>query len=251
MVIETGTREASPQENGRYDVLDMMRDSRAPAAKAVAGDAPTAKPERRDWSRALTPSERALLTSVAWNAVEIDGVVRDQTLDCPDADIVHAMAVALAANHDARYLNLAATEGSSFFGLFKEQRVFSELTGVPSDWPTGSLERSLSGNGRVSDLVYRWLGESSADPKRRAVERVLLTMSCRGVLEIEETEQPLFWFIKLRKNQYTLSGWVHSELRQPATMGETDDGRVRGSLVYPFLKDEIVRGFSRRTECGD
>lgn len=250
MVIETGIRHVSPQENGRYDVLDMMRRP-APASNAEAGGARTAKPERRDWSRALTPSERALLTSVYWDTIEIDGVVRDHKLGCPDADIVQAMAVALAANHDGRYLDLTVSEERTFFGLFKEQRVFSDLTRVPSDWPTGCLERSLSGNGRVSDLVYRWLGEASADPKRRAVERGLLTMSLRGILKIEETEQPLFWFIKLRTKQYTLSGWARSELRRPAPTAQTGDGVVPGSLLYPFLKAEIDRGFSRRTESGD
>ena len=198
----------------------------------------------------LTPSDLACLRRLPWSDQELNRVLRVQVSNLLDKIITEAVAAAFLANEEAGVIRLEVTQKKVFFELFTQTTLRVVRTGNAARWPGGSLEASLDGDGTVSDIIYRWLGEDYPNPWAWVMECFLTRMVSAEVLDVEAVEKRVLKLFTVTSEHYVLPNGTSPLLMGPSLRLLEACKRARPE-VYDKLMSEIGNGFNRRTESPD
>jgi hypothetical protein len=157
--------------------------------------------------------------------------------------VCNMLKAALLAHERAGTIRLETTE-KTVLGVMRSNSLVLVPTGREVDWPSTTLEARLmvSQRANVSDVVFDWLGEESADPWGRAAEQGKTMLVLRGLAAVNVNR----WGTR----KYILRDGASRDLSQIPVQPAEDllaDCRRNRAEIWKLLDKEIEEAVARRT----
>ncbi|UCD97478.1 MAG: hypothetical protein JSV42_10910 [Chloroflexota bacterium] len=150
----------------------------------------------------ISPSELVLLNGEQFAKKVLLGNIQllHTDVSVSIAQLAQAMlTAAVLADEAAGNIHLDVRQGKAMFGLRKVNNLYANPTPQPNQWPQYSLESKLpeiatqlmndEDSHQVSNLIYAWLRQDSAQPWQSAIEMVKQGMAERGLLDRTEEKR--------------------------------------------------------------